>query len=176
MAGAPPPEYAATSSILRGSAVSESAVAFASIAANEKNARDRTRTPELNRELHGKSQSGQLRNPDQAQVVGAMAIQAWYRAARARAVAVGDRLPETVDASGLVRALPRAPPPLLPSRAPPPRASRASPSPPWAQQRLKSMIAALVWSAATVRQTAEDHHDAAAADRADAGPSAERSP
>lgn len=121
MAGAPPPEYAATSSILRGSAVSESAVAFASIAANEKNARDRTRTPELNRELHGKSQSGQLRNPDQAQVVGAMAIQAWYRAARARAVAVGDRLPETVDASGLVRALPRAPPPLLPSRAPPPR-------------------------------------------------------
>ena len=124
MAGAPPPEYAATSSILRGSAVSESAVAFASIAANEKNARDRTRTPELNRELHGKSQSGQLRNPDQAQVVGAMAIQAWYRAARARAVAVGDRLPETVDASGLVRALPRAPPPLPPPRASP-RASRA---------------------------------------------------
>lgn len=121
MAGAPPPEYAATSSILRGSAVSESAVAFASIAANEKNARDRTRTPELNRELHGKSQSGQLRNPDQAQVVGAMAIQAWYRAARARAVAVGDRLPETVDASGLVRALPRAPPAAAAVASLPPR-------------------------------------------------------
>ena len=38
-------------------------------------------------------------DPERARVVAAMALQSWFRAARARAEAIGERLPETLGTS-----------------------------------------------------------------------------